>query len=433
MTGRIIYHLFPLGAMGGSSAPSVWAAWGEYLQQLGVNTVLLGPVLTSMSHGYDIVDYYHLDPRLGDNAMFERVAKDLKAKGLDILLDAVFHHVGRDFFAFQDVLKNRKSSLYADWFFLRFDQNNGYGDALSYENWEGHDSLVKLNLQNQSLRDHLFGAVRQWMHQWGIKGLRLDVGYSLLPAFVRELKAICTAIDPDFFIVGEAIHGDYRPFLLDMNSVTNYECYKGLFSSFNDRNFFEIAFSLNRLFGEHGLYQGQRLLNFVDNHDVDRIASTLHEARHLYPLYLLLFTMPGTPSIYYGGEWGIEGKKGMHDDHALRPIVDIEAISATVQGSPQYAFIKKLIALRQRFDVLSTGDYRQLFVASEQFGFIRQTGTSVVIILLNMADHPVQESLSARGLSGTYLDVLNNDESIEANQPFTLYPSWGKILVLSCS
>ncbi len=428
MINRIIYHLFPLGAMNDQDRPASWASWGDYLQQLGINTLLLGPIMASMSHGYDIVDYYHVDTRLGDNASFQQVACGLKSKGLDILLDAVFHHVGRDFFAFQDVLDHRESSPYIDWFFIQFDKNNGYGDGLIYENWEGHDSLVKLNLHNRLLRDHLFGAVRQWINDWGIKGLRLDVGYSLLPDFVQELQAIGTSIDPDFFIVGEAIHGDYRPFFLHMNSVTNYECYKGLFSSFNDRNFFEIAFSLNRLFGENGLYRGQTLLNFAENHDVDRVASTLNELRHLYPLYLLLFTMPGIPSVYYGGEWGMEGKKGAHDDHALCPFVDIRSFPSTVQSLPLYVFIKKLISLRHRLDGLTKGGYRQLFVASEQFGFIRQSGQPQIIILLNMADHPVQESLSAHGLSGTYIDVLNNDEVIDVHQPFTLYPFWGRVL-----
>ena len=223
----------------------------------------------------------------------------------------------------------------AHWFHgLNFNLRSPYGDKFGYEGWNGNYDLVKLNLHSPEVKDHLFQAIRQWVHDFDIDGLRLDVADSLDKQFLHELSVFCHGLRPDFWLMGEVVHGDYNawanPDMLD--SVTNYECYKGLYSSLVDKNYFEIAYSLKRQFGPSGLYRDLKLYNFVDNHDVDRVASSLKNAKHLYPLYCLLFTMPGIPSVYYGSEWGLQARRTSKDDRALRPCLDLKALLA---NSPQ--------------------------------------------------------------------------------------------------
>ena len=296
--------------------------WLDHLQGLGVNALYLGPLFESASHGYDTTDYFRVDRRLGDNAVLAGLSGELHRRGMRLILDGVFHHVGREFWGFRDLREHGEGSPYRDWFAgVSFDGPGPRGDGFRYEGWEGNLDLVRLELRNPRVREHLFQAVQGWVEQFAIDGLRLDVAYLLDPEFLGELGRLCRSLKPDFWLLGEVIHGDYRrwaaPGLLD--STTNYECYKGLYSSHNDHNYFEIAYALNRQFGEGGIYRDLPLYGFADNHDVDRVASRLEEPGHLFPLYCLLFTMPGVPSIYYGSEWGIEGRRTDRDDrHCVR-------------------------------------------------------------------------------------------------------------------
>src|SRR5699024_7777667 len=244
--------------------------------------------------------------------------------GLKVMLDGVFNHVGRGFWAFEDVRRNRHASRYKDWFHISFDGDTNYGDGFWYEAWEGCNELVKLNLHNPEVRQYIFDAVRAWVRDYDIDGLRLDVAYCLDLGFLAELRSVTDGLKPEFALVGETLHGDYNRWMNDhaCHSVTNYECYKGLYSSFNSGNMHEIAYSLNRQFGSEQwcLYTGKHLLSFVDNHDVSRIATILTDKNCLKPIYGLLFGMPGTPAVYYGSEWGMEGDK-KNGDPVLRPEV----------------------------------------------------------------------------------------------------------------
>ena len=266
----------------------------------------------STSHGYDTVDYFQVDRRLGDRDALRRLVADLHAAGIRVILDAVFNHVGRDFWAFADLRDKLSASDYGAWFEgLSFDGGSPYGDPFIYEGWNGHLNLVKLNLRLPAVKAHLFQAAEMWIREFDIDGLRLDAAECMDLEFLQGLRNFCRGIRPDFWLMGEVVLGDYRRWVNErtLDSVTNYECYKGLWSSLVDTNYFEIAYALNRQFGRDGIYRGLPLYNFVDNHDVDRVASRLNKAEHLYPLYCLLFTMPGIPSIYYGSEWGISGRE----------------------------------------------------------------------------------------------------------------------------
>jgi len=390
------YQIYPLGLLGAEldnnfDLPPVSRLtrlheWLPHLRRLGVNALYLCPVFESSRHGYDTRDYMKVDRRLGTNQELAAFIASCHENGIRVVLDGVFNHVGRDFWAFHDVRVNRENSDYADWFHIDFSGNSNYNDGFWYEGWEGHFDLVKLNLHNPAVKNHLFDAVGMWIDDLGIDGLRLDVAYLLSKDFLSELCAYCRNKKSDFWFVGEVLHGDYRLFMDNglLNSVTNYECYKGLFSSFNAVNLFEIAYALNRQFGNDPwtLYKDRPLFNFVDNHDVNRIASLLNEPRHLPLIYALLFTMPGIPCVYYGSEWGTQGYKFNGDEH-LRPQIDL----------PMWNELSDLISLlakiRSENRCLTTGGYEQLHLTNAQVIFERSLDNERVIVALNIApeDH----------------------------------------------
>jgi HAD superfamily hydrolase (TIGR01509 family) len=392
----------------------------------GFNTVFFGPVFQSAHHGYDTADFGKIDSRLGTNADFARVCQAAHNLGLRVILDGVFNHVGRDFWAFQDVKSNKFNSKYKDWFFIQ-NGNSNYNDGFHYEGWEGHYELVKLNLKNPDMRGHIFDNIRRWREEFGIDGLRLDVAYCLNLDFLRELRGVCKSILPDFWLMGETLHGDYNTWCNGemLDSVTNYECYKGLHSSFNSLNMFEIAHSLNRQFGsEHWcIYRGKQLYIFADNHDVSRIATILKEKRHLPALYTLMFTMPGVPGVYYGSEYGIQGDKAKGDDDLRRPF-----IPADNQPSSLTETISRLAHAHAALKPLYAGDYRQIYLQNQQFCFARSADGQSVYIFINASDRPAVFNI---GAPGTYYNIMaDSGEAVDLTKPLTL-PAFGFAVLTS--
>ena len=383
-----IYQIYPLGLCGAPEYNDGVPAhrllklqdWVGHIKGLNMTAVLLNPLFESDKHGYDTRDYNRVDCRLGTNEDLKTVCDAFHAAGLRVLLDGVFNHVGRGFWAFEDVRKNKWDSPYKDWFHISFEGNTQYNDGFWYEGWEGHNELVKLNLQNPAVVQHLLDAVHGWVQQYGIDGLRLDVAYSLSPEFLGRLRSFTQSLKPDFALVGETLHGDYNRWMNDnaCHSVTNYECYKGLYSSFNSMNMFEIGHSLNRQFGPEPwtLYKGRRLLSFLDNHDVERIASILQNKNHLRPAYGLLFGMPGVPAVYYGSEWGVEGKKSQ-GDAALRPAL------AAPESNELTQWVAALAAARSQSEALQYGDYKGLALTNKQLVFQRAVQGERVIVAVN--------------------------------------------------
>jgi glycosidase len=425
----IFYHIYPLGLCGAprrndfAAAPEPRLAqvhtWIEHLQTLHVNALYLGPLFESGTHGYDTADYYQVDRRLGDNQTLTELVAALHAAGIRVILDGVFHHVGRDFWAFRDLQARGADSPYRDWFVgIDFNGHSPYGDPFGYAGWRGNYDLVKLNLQHPEVRAHLFGAVQFWIEQFGIDGLRLDVAEDIELDFLRDLAACCRRAHPDFWLLGEVIHGDYTRWANaeTLDAVTNYEGYKGLFSSHNDRNYFEIAYSLNRQFGEQGLYRDIPLYTFADNHDVSRVANVLRNPAHLSPLYTLLFTMPGVPSIYYGSEWGISGMKQPADDWSLRPCLTGPTALPEAAQPELAATIAHLAEIRQQTDALRRGSYRQLSVAAEQMAFARQWEDEYVVVAVNASDTPAALRLPVNLPDGQTLD-----DRLAPDQQFTVH------------
>lgn len=440
----VFYNIFPLGALGAPEANDFVAPpadrvvrlsdWLAPAREIGANAILLGPVFESSRHGYDTADLFAIDRRLGTNAAFAAWVAEAHASRFRVVLDGVFHHVGRDFWAFRDVLANGEGSAYRSWFHLDFGRQSPLGDSFFYEGWNKHYDLVKLNLADASLREHLFAAVRMWIETLGIDGLRLDAADVLDRGFQRDLADFCRSLKAEFWLKGEVIHGHYRTWIDEagLDSTTNYELHKGLWSSHNDRNYFEVAHSLERQFGEGGIYRGLTLYNFLDNHDVERIASRLRDPAHLVPIHVLLFGVPGLPSIYYGSEWGIPGRKAPGSDAPLRPALDPASLAGGAPHPELPPLIGRLAALRREHPALRHGSYRQLHAASEQFAFAREAGDSRVIVAVNAAPHPAELTLRGEGLDGTWRDGLA-PERVFAHAGgalrVALEPNAGRVLV----
>ena len=348
----VFYQICPLGLCGAPEVNDDIQAhrilkikdFVPYLQELGIGAVYFNPVFNSDSHGYDTRDYNLIDTRLGTNEDFAEVCKTLHEHDIKVVLDGVFNHVGRGFFAFRDVQEKGPASPYANWFHINFDGDSSYGDGFWYEGWEGHYELVKLNLDNPDVQHYLLDAVDYWIKCFDIDGLRLDVAYSLPRWFMAMLSDHCKSLKQDFFMLGEVL-GDNAGYMYTeakLDAITDYPSYKAFWSSFNSLNMFEYAHTLKR--NAMDMYRGRDLLTFVDNHDVNRISSTLTDERKLPLVFGLLMAVPGVPCIYYGSEWGIEGRKADGGDPALRPHLVLEEMEQhpNVPGLAEYlAFLGK--------------------------------------------------------------------------------------------
>ena len=421
----IFYQIYPIGFCGapvhndGVCVPRIRKLmdWSEYLQTLGVDSILLNPIFESDNHGYDTRDFKKIDCRLGTNEDFKEVCEDLHKHNVKIVLDGVFNHVGRGFWAFKDVQEKKWDSPYKDWFHISFDGNSCYDDGFWYEGWEGHFELVKLNLQNPAVVDYLMECVKYWIDEFDIDGLRLDVAYSLDHNFMRRLRSYTQELKPDFALIGEVLFGDYNIIVNDemLHSCTNYECYKGLYSSFNCMNMFEIAHSLHRQFGSDQwcIYRGKHLMTFVDNHDVTRLESILTNKKHIPLACGLLMGMPGIPCLYYGSEWAEPGEKAPDNDYALRPCFEEPKPNELTE------FIKKLIRVRQESDALCNGAYKNVVIQNHQLVFERCSEKERVIVAINAADYPY--TANAGELNGTAADLLTG-ETVTMNGQLELKP-----------
>ena len=389
----VFYQIYPLGFCGAPkendgvtvSRIGKIGDWAPHIQKLGAGALYLSPIFDSDRHGYDTRDYRKVDCRLGTNEDFAQVAEVLHAHGIRVVLDGVFNHVGRGFWAFRDVQEKKWDSPYKDWFHINFDGNSNYNDGFWYEGWEGHFELVKLNLRNPAVVDYLLECVKFWVEEFGIDGLRLDVAYCLEIDFLRRLRSFCDGLKPEFFLVGETLHGDYNRWVGDglLHSCTNYECYKGLYSSLNSMNLFEIVHSLKRQFGPEPwtLYKGKHLLCFADNHDVTRAASILKNPAHVPLIYGLAFGMPGIPCLYYGSEWGALGEKSQGDD-ALRPAFDAPEWNALTDQ------IAAMARAHRESEALCYGDFKDIVLTNHQTIFQRRTDAERVLVAINASDAP---------------------------------------------
>lgn len=392
----VFYQIYPLGFCGapfendGVTVSRIRKVmdWIPHMRKLGVTALYLCPVFESDTHGYNTREYTKVDCRLGTNQDLADVVRACHAAGIRVVLDGVFNHVGRGFPPFQDVLRNRENSPYVGWFSrIDFWGNSPYNDGLWYEGWEGNYDLVKLNLRNEDVINHILWAVGEWIRQFDIDGIRLDVAYCLDRDFLGRLRDFCDSRKQDFFLVGEVLHGEYGRMLNEMHihSLTNYQCYKGLYSAFNSGNMFEIVHSLARLFGPEDwtVCRGAHLLSFCDNHDVTRIGTILQNPAHLPLVYAMLFGMPGIPCVYYGSEWGTQGDKSWGDP-ALRPCFE------QPEWNELTDYIAQLAQARKDCPALAWGGFKALGITNKACIFERRTEYDCVLVALNMDENPVE-------------------------------------------
>ena len=417
----VFYHIYPLGLCGcphdnngetGAHFDKL-NEWAEHAKRIGCNAIYIGPLFESGSHGYDTTDYRLVDRRLGTNDDFKQFVKNCHANDVKVIVDGVFNHTGRDFFAFQDIKQNRENSRYKDWYCnVNFWGNNEYNDGFSYDNWGGYNLLAKLNLWNSEVKNYHLETVKFWVDEFDIDGIRLDAADVLDFGFMKELRSFCNGLKPDFWLMGEVIHGDYSRWANNdmLHSVTNYELHKGLYSGHNDHNYFEIAHTIKRL---NGIVGDKKLYTFCDNHDVARIYSKLNNKAHMYNVAILVYTVPGIPSIYYGSEFGIPGNKENGSDWNLRPDLNLADFDEKDELPALYTTLGHL---KQRFPELTYGDYRELYLTTGQFAFARCLDGRAVVTALNNADNGAHMEINLPIGANKAVNLLTIDQTAEAQE-----------------
>ncbi|MCH1981642.1 alpha-amylase family glycosyl hydrolase [Ruminococcus sp. OA3] len=420
----VFYHMYPIGMTGAPRENTQEGVehrfrqlhpWLDHVDNLGCTAIYIGPLFESTSHGYDTKDYKLVDRRLGDNEDFKAFVEDAHSRGIKVVVDGVFNHTGREFFAFQDIRKNRESSPYCSWYKgIWFGGDNPYHDGFSYEAWRNCFELVNLNLQEEAVREYLLEVIRYWITEFDIDGIRLDCADCLDFYFMEEMRRRTSQWKDDFWLMGEVIHGDYSRYIGDgtnmLHSVTNYELHKGLYSGHNDHNYFEIAHTIRREFDSSGgVYRGLKLYSFVDNHDVDRIASKLNVFSHCFVVYTLLYMLPGIPSIYYGSEWGIDGRKEGPNDDYLRPAVNLQEVLDDNPHPDLMEWIIKLGEVRSTHPVSIYGEYREIFLTNRQYAFARTSEEEAVVIAVNNDEVPAEIQVPVPLPEKTYINAVSGE------------------------
>ena len=420
----IFYHIYPLGLTGAPKENdygtpvhrlNTLLPWIDHIKEIGCTALYIGPLFESVGHGYETTDYKKLDSRLGTNEDLKNFVAACHEKGIRVIFDGVFNHTGRDFFAFKDIQQNRENSRYVNWYCnVNFCGNTEYNDGFSYENWGGYNLLAKLNQRNPEVQNYICDVVRFWVSEFDVDGIRLDAADVLDFDFMKALRRTASEVKADFWLMGEVIHGDYSRWVNGetLHSVTNYALHKALYSGHNDHNYFEIAHTVKYLLNMGNL----DLYNFVDNHDVERIHTKLTNKAHFAPVHILLYTLPGIPSIYYGSEFAIEGRKEQFSDASLRPALNLADYADAVEKNPCTALIAALGKIRQQTPALSYGSYTELQLTNRQFAFARDLDGVRVIVTVNNDDNAAGMSLQA-GNCAEYIGTLTGQKvSVEGGR-----------------
>lgn len=442
------YHIYPIGLLGAPRRNEggevvhrlerLTEEWLPYLKETGFGAVYIGPLFESVSHGYDTTDYKLVDRRLGDNGDFKRFVSVAHDLGIRVVVDGVFNHTGREFFAFRDIREKKWDSPFRNWYKgVSFDGNSSYQDGFSYESWRGCAELVNLNPWEEAVREYLLGVIDFWIEEFDIDGIRLDCADCLEFSFMEEMRRRTGEKKEDFWLMGEVIHGDYGRYIGDgtrmLHSVTNYELHKGIYSGHNDHNYFEIAHTIRREFDENGgIYKGMKLYTFIDNHDVERIYSKLRNKEHIVPVHTLLYLLPGIPSVYYGSEFGIEGIKENGSDDPLRPALDLKDMRETNPHPEILEWIRVLSGVRRNHKACVNGRYRELLLTNRQYAFARMEDEDEVIAVLNNDEQATEVSVQVPSGDKSYQDVVSGEIFVPEGGRISvaLKPCGSRILVL---
>lgn len=468
----LMYQIYPLGTPGAggggffggvpatndlTSPPEnkllLLRQWYSHLVKLGVSSIYFSPLFESETHGYDTVDYFMIDRRVGDLESFRTIVEELHELGIKVILDGVFNHTGRHFFAFQEIIKagaNWADCPYKDWYFIS-DGNSTYDDPFAYRSWEGHEELPELNVENEDVREYLFKVAQFWLGDVGVDGWRLDVAHEMPPAFWRDFRTACTQANPEHILLGEVIHGDYNVWVGPgkglLHSGTNYQLSKALWSSLKEHNFWELDSAIQR---DLMLYREMCLVNFLSNHDVARVATQLQEEPQLNKIaHFMLLTFRGVPCIYYGDEVGVLGRKEDGDAALRMAMVSPDEASGEWPNGGKELFnsIASLVEFRRKHPALIIGAHQPLYHQNNEMVYARRTpdGSELLIMAVNSGnDHTHVEVFmgSLEVAPGTQMVPLfgegadcgsvNDEYKIRIHLPpyatriFTLTPDFGK-------
>lgn len=401
--------MYPLGFVGAepelrSDQPVVHrlgqlTGWLDYAVELGCSALMLGPIFAAQTHGYDTLDHFAIDPRLGDERDFQQLVAAAHNRGLKLVLDGVFNHVGRGFPRLRDAVANGPSSQYASWF-----RRRGPGPE-DFATFEGHDRLVALNHDEPQVAAYVKQVMGHWLAR-GADGFRLDAAYAVPSRFWQQVIPALKREHPAAWFVGEVIHGDYVKYTREsgLDSLTQYELWKAIWSAINDKNFFELAWSLTR---HQQFVEAFAPLTFVGNHDVTRIASKLTDERHLPHALVALFTLPGVPSVYAGDEQAFRGVKEDRPggDDAVRPHFPAQPSELLPYGWPIYRLHQQLIGVRRRNPWLQLAHVEVQTRTNEVLTY-RCTGAGQSLtVALNLSEEPFP-------LEGTGQPILSSDPSV---------------------
>ncbi len=390
----IFWHVYPLGFVGAEATATPDLAhrlpqlinWYDHLLSLGANGLLLAPIFASESHGYDTVDHYRIDPRLGDEQDFAELVNQAKARGIRVVLDGVFNHLGHTHPIVERALAGGPNSSDGQW--IRWSGEYPYG-------FEGNTNLIELNLANPAVADYVADVMIHWLDR-GIDGWRLDAAYAAGPDAWRPIVDKVKSAHPDAWLLGEVLHGDYADFVArsGVDSLTQYELWKATWSSINDGNFFELAWALERHqeFCEHFIPN-----TFVSNHDVTRIASQLTNPKTLPMAISLLLLLPGIPSIYAGDERGFTGVKtaGHYGDDAVRPPFPQTPDGLLPFGMDIFELYQRLVSIRRQHPWLTRAKVTVGVLKNETMTIELSSGDQKLTLALNNTDEAVT-------LPGTY-------------------------------
>ncbi|MBR3836307.1 MAG: alpha-amylase [Clostridia bacterium] len=438
----VFYHIYPLGLTGAPKQNTygepvhrlnTLLPWISHIREIGCNGIYIGPLFESVGHGYETTDYKKLDSRLGTNEDLTSFVAECHKLGIRVILDGVFNHTGRDFFAFQDIKQNRENSRYKDWYCnVSFWGNNSFGDGFSYDNWGGYDLLAKLNQHNPEVRDYICDVIRFWVKEFDIDGIRLDAADVMDFDYMKALRRTANEVKPDFWLMGEVIHGNYSRWANDgtLHSVTNYMLHKALYSAHNDHNYFEVAHTVKYVSDMTG--NRLNLYTFVDNHDVERIYTKLRNKAHFVPVHVMLYTLPGIPSIYYGSEFGIEGRKERNSDDSLRPALNYNDYKDAAKTNPCTELIAALGRIRQNTPALRRGNYKELQLQNTCFAYERAYEGRSVIVTVNNADNEVSMRLVC-GNAKEYVGALSGERvyASDGHIQVTVPANFGEIWIPS--
>ena len=425
--------------------PTIWDFQGgdlrgivqrlDYLVDLGINAIYLNPIFQATSnHRYNTTNYYMIDPKLGTQDDFKLLVDEVHRRGIRIVLDGVFNHCGRGFFAFADVLENELESPYRDWFHIKRFPLQAYtkGDARNYLGWYKLKSLPKFNTDNPEVRRYIFDIAKYWIEQ-GIDGWRLDVPNEIDDdEFWSEFRQIVKRANPAAYLVGEI--WKVRPRWVGPNhfdGLMNYPLRDALLGLLKENKLDPAGFikALDTLLAAYPRENTYAHYVPLGSHDTPRLATLLDGDRAKMKLfYLVLFSFPGAPAIYYGDEVGLQGKKDPDCRRAF-PWDEIE------WDQDLYSFIKKLIAFRHERIELRRGEVLTLQPDHpEVVGLARVFEQRSIVTLFNSTEKPVDVKVPLEGIGWSddtsLQDLLSDTEAIvsESRLALNLAPLQGVMI-----